>query len=121
MKYQRNGWSVEQGIEKGRPPPDWYMNEPYVPLGCGPFIDWFWGLATERPIGFGGAGPIPQSKIWDHCSRYGFDFELSRLVLTVMTIMDNAYLEEMSESRPKSTQSAPAPPSVERSAWPKRK
>lgn len=46
-------------------------------------------LSTERPIGFGVAGPIPQSKVWAWAERKGLDEETAEILWAVICRLDN--------------------------------
>ncbi len=41
-------------------------------------------LATERPLGFSGAGPIPRSKLIEWASYQGFDREVAAVLWIVI-------------------------------------
>ena len=100
MRYQRDGWSIEQGLEKGRQPPDWFMED----MELGPmevfYIRQFFDLSTERQIGMA-IGPIPVSKIKEYGKRAGLEPDVLMVYEYVMKAMDNAYLEHIQEQNKK--------------------
>lgn len=100
MRYQRDGWSVEQGLEKGRQPPDWFMQD----LALGPmeefYIREFFNLSTERQIGMS-IGPIPFSKIEERGKKVGLEPDVQMVFEYVMRSMDSAYLEHITNENEK--------------------
>jgi len=99
-------------LEKGREPPQWYQDYPYLPLGCESFVEWFWDLSSERQLGGFSVGPIPTSKIREFCGRKGFDRITEEFVVAVMRIVDSVYLQWSSEQSESSKSASPPPPSA---------
>lgn len=94
MRFQRDGWSIEQGLEKGRQPPDWFLEE----LALGPmeeiYIREFFNLSTERQIGMA-IGPIPISKIESRGKKLGLEPDVQMVFEYVQKAMDSAYLDHI--------------------------
>lgn len=100
MRNERDGWSVESAEKKGRPPPDWFLEEPEIPAHSELFLRAFLDLGTERQIGPEGVlGPIPWSRVRLYSLDKGFDRELGDAVWHIVRQMHNAetafYAEEM--------------------------
>ena len=92
MRYQRDGYSVEAAIRKGRSLPAWYLlwTEPLP--GDDWFMGAFWDLSTERPIGMG-SGPIPWSALLRYAAYAGLTPGTMLLFRTVIHAMDREYLK----------------------------
>jgi len=88
----RDGWSVEQGQEKGRPLPDWMTEE----VDRSEIAEWmlaaFFHLSTCRSYGMG-YGPIPWTAIRDFAVDRQLDEEAWRLFEYWIRQMDAAYLD----------------------------
>jgi hypothetical protein len=100
MRYARDGWSVEVGIKKGRPPPSWYLEQPHK----GPLDDFwlaaFWTLSTCRQIGFS-TGPIPWRDVVRYAEYVGLDRENADALEVIIRELDGAYLGHIAEEQGK--------------------
>lgn len=88
---QRDGFSVDAAIEKGRKLPDWYEDEPalYEPEFF--YLQAFNELNTERlNTGFG-IGEIPNSKIKEYGRDEGLSEEMCKTLVIIIRIMDQAF------------------------------
>ncbi len=96
MRYDRDGWSIEQGFAKGRytaeTAPQWYRDEPPEIEGDEFYLCAFWDLSTCRPSGFG-ASPIPWNHIRDYAEFAGLDRVNALAFSLIIRKMDGAYLD----------------------------
>ncbi len=60
----------------------------------------FWRLGTTRQMGMS-LGPIPYDKTLDYALRQGLDLEMQDALWRIMTVMDSAYLEWVSDENEK--------------------
>lgn len=90
LRFARDGFSVEAARRKGRPLPDWYLDEPPIEPADLVFLDGFWRLSTTRRIQGGNIG-------WDMIARYasrvGFDHEMTNAFERIVWFLDNAFLD----------------------------
>lgn len=98
MKFQRDGFSVEAAEEKGRPLPDWYLEEPLITGTAGWFLDAFWDLNTCRSIGMG-LGPIPWAHIVSYAAWSRLDHDLELIFVRVIRAMDVTYLGQVEKQQ----------------------
>jgi hypothetical protein len=96
----RDGYSIESGIKKGRPPPDWYINAPELVEGDEIYLSAFWDLSTTRIMG-DVIGPIPWTAINQYADVQEFDRQLKLHFIQVIRQMDCEYLEWQRKNRPK--------------------
>lgn len=92
MEYNEKKFSIEAAIEKGRPLPEWYLDEPELIPGDDFFLSAFHQLSTERQIG-DVPGSIPWSKIVQYSDRRGLEPDVSVLLEHVIMRMDSAYIQ----------------------------
>lgn len=83
-------------MERGQALPGWFDEEPELGAGEEFYLNSFWRLSTERPIGFA-AGPIPWSKIQEYGQRAGLDSDMMAVFSDVIQAMDKTYLEWTAE------------------------
>lgn len=70
-----------------------HLLPPDVMYGSEVYIEAFWSLSTDRPVGFS-IGMIPFSSIDRYATRYGFDsVEEFSILEYVIRRMDQVYLE----------------------------
>lgn len=105
MRYDRDGFSVEAAIQKGRSLPEWYLAEPDVGDADPFFMQAFSDLSTMRQQGYS-PGPIPWDKAMLWAAHKGLDESLTDLFMTVIRVMDNAWLEWHSKQLEKSREVA---------------
>jgi len=88
----RDGWSIDAALAKGRPLPEWYLDEPPLQPGYDFFMLAFSNLSTCRDSGFGSLGRIPWDKIDLYADRSGLDEEMSSAFVVILRAMDEAYI-----------------------------
>lgn len=95
---------MEAAIAKGRPLPQWYLDEPTMFVGYDWFITAFWRLTTDRPMANGGLGPIPWSSRLQYAIVHGIPRDMIEAFVDIIGILDTAYLKWMAkEMQPKTT------------------
>lgn len=72
--------------------PEGYLNRPLLMRGLEFLWHAFWELTTERPLGMGGEGRIPGSKITEFGKENGFFGDTLDWFRKVMREMDAEYL-----------------------------
>lgn len=92
LRYSRDSFSVEAAVEKGRPLPDWYLQEPVLQGADGFYLRAFWDLSSCRPSSFS-VGPIPWNLIVQYAERYGLDEDIVESFIYIMRAMDKVYLD----------------------------
>lgn len=90
------GFSLDQAVLKGRPLPEWYMEEPPTTEGDEFYLRAFNELATTRQVGLG-FGPIPWDKMLAYAQVHGLEQDVTELFIYVVREMDNAFLEYEAE------------------------
>ena len=90
---QRDGYSVESAIAKGRPLPDWYLEAPDVTPGDDFYLDSFFRLHTCRPSTMDGMAPIPWDTIVNYALMYNLDGLLVNHFVDCIRAMDNGFME----------------------------
>ena len=98
MRLSRDGFSIDAAIEKGRPLPDWYLDEPPIIPSDSFYLDAFDSLSTTRQMGMSGPGPIPWNQVLAFATDVGFDEEMIVIFKDVIKSMDIAYLNWAAES-----------------------
>lgn len=83
-------------LERGRPLPGWYLDEPDLLPGDFLFIRAFFALSTCRAVGMG-AGPIPWTAITEYADRLGLSWAMRRLFEDVMASLDETYMDWMEQ------------------------
>jgi hypothetical protein len=69
----------------------------------------FTELQSERPMGgMGGAGPIPESRIYDYAIRHGFGGEGYLNFHRIMRFLDNRWLKMVSDKQEKESKKSKA-------------
>lgn len=107
----RDGWSVEQGFEKGRPPPEWWL----ALVDQSPEADWFvhafWQLSSCRSYGMG-YGPIPWTAIVMFAEAAELEPDFQPVFESVIREMDAAYLtwQARAQEERESARRASTPP-----------
>jgi hypothetical protein len=105
------GWSVQQGIAKGRPAPDWYRKQPHVPDEALVFLRAFDHIKSDRAVT---VTPLPNGRVltsvgeiqWSTVERYGhsigLDAENRKLLHDVIRVLDAEYIPTRHEDLKKS-------------------
>jgi hypothetical protein len=91
---------IKAAEAKGRPLPDWALNEPDEYAGDEFYINAFYELSTCRLVG-NETGPIPWDKIVLYASFHGLERDLIPLFIRVIIEMDASYLKWLSDKREK--------------------
>ncbi len=100
MEYSEKQYSIEAGIAKGRPLPEWYLDEPDAYPGDHFYLKAFYDLNSCRSIGLN-LGPIPWDKILKYAEYSQLDTQVTECFLTVIATMDNHYLEKVAKEQQK--------------------
>lgn len=82
-------YSIEAGEEKGRPHPQWYLDEPIISPREALYLHAFYDLSTCRAIGFGALGPIPWLMIVIYADRMKLSFDVHRAFVQIIRHMDS--------------------------------
>jgi len=98
LQYQDKEFSIESAILKGRPLPEWYLDEPVLNPGEDFYIKGFYELGTCRTMGMS-AGPIPWRDIIAYSNFNNFDKELTNHFTRIIMGMDTSYLKYL-DSKP---------------------
>lgn len=105
------GWSVEEGLKKGREPPDWYYEKPPITQEMIVFAQAFEDLDTMRPRQLSMAGQLVGKIPWDAVDRYaerlGLDDQNTGLFHRMIRAMDAVFLkferERIKKAAPRNT------------------
>jgi len=98
MRVERQLYSLEAGIRKGRELPDWFLDEPPIPPNANFFIRAFDDLSTCRDHGMG-YGPIPWDRIVQYGYHAGLDDDMVEVLIRVVRRMDNKFLDQKAKER----------------------
>ncbi len=90
MRYERDGYSVDAARAKGRPLPDWYLEEPPEHSMWYFYKEAFWNLSTERRFEF---GPIPHSEIQMYGTCKGLDADMTETFVVLVRALDGSFLK----------------------------
>lgn len=83
-------------MDKGREPPDWYLDQPEIVPGDEFYLSAFYELSTTRDTGFG-SGPIPWQHILAYSNSSGFEDDVRDAFIRIIRAMDRSYLAWVSE------------------------
>ncbi len=104
LRFNRDEFSIESGIKKGRKLPDWYINEPQISQVDYFYIKSFYDLSTCRNSGMS-IGPIPWTAIKKYTEHYGLEFDVAESLIDIIKEMDEAYMDyqnkETEKNKPK--------------------
>lgn len=96
-----DGWQVSVAIEKGRPPPSWFLEvEPDIYEGDEFYLKAFNELSTCRHVG-SSTGPIPWRDVMAYAEHKGLDEDVADVFLQVIREMDAGYLNWIKENQEK--------------------
>jgi hypothetical protein len=104
---------VEAGLDKGRAPPQWFLDKPEILDGDEFYFSAFWELSSTRALGFSGVGPLPWNHVRDYAVQKGMDDGMISMFQELLRAMDNAYLEwnrEQQDTKMKSSREPPKKP-----------
>jgi len=87
LRLERDGFSIEAAIEKGRELPSWYVNEPVVPPVDEFYLRAFYELITGR----NSDGRIPWRDIEDFAERRGLDEEVIPSFKEIMRALEGTF------------------------------
>jgi hypothetical protein len=106
MRLERDGFSIDQAIAKGRALPEWFLEEPIILPGEEFYIKAFFHLSTCRHGNGMSTGPIP----WNNCLEYGLlaglDNDIIETFIEIIRVMDTIYLKWQDDEAKKAQQSA---------------
>jgi len=89
LRYDRDGYSVEAAILKGRRLPEWYSEEPPAQITDFFYQKSFWDLSSTRRFEH---GPIPWDKIVEYGYHTGLDNDMIDTFVAIIRAMDAGYL-----------------------------
>jgi hypothetical protein len=118
LRCQRDGFSIDAGIEKGRTTlPAWYLAKPPITENDRFYLTAFTRLTTTRNNGFG-IGKIPWDKIVQYAAIKQLDPQMTDVFVEVLCSMDDGYLKWNADNREAERAEAPKtpPPRSARSA-----
>jgi len=92
LRLERDGFSIEAAIEKGRSLPDWYVNEPIVHPVNEFYLKAFYELITGRNTD----GRIPWRDIEDYAERCGLDEDMVPPFKEIMRSLERTFSEWLS-------------------------
>lgn len=93
MEYSEKEYSLKAGAAKGRPLPDWALNEPLLYRGDDFFLTAFYELDSCRQVTDGGPGPIPWRDKILYANVAELDTEMTAAFTAIIREMDAAYLK----------------------------
>jgi hypothetical protein len=110
LRCQRDGFSIDAGIEKGRTTfPDWYLDKPPLAENDRFYLTAFTRLTRTRSNGFG-VGQIPWDKIVQYAAIKQLDPQMTDVFVEVLCAMDTGYLKWIADNREEpSGKPTPAP------------
>lgn len=100
MRFDEKRYEIEAKLEREVQLPAWYLDEPPQLPFSDFFLQQFWRLDTERPIGWQ-AGLIPESKVAEKAIRLGLPPDMILLFTDVILRLDRAYLKWLADERAK--------------------
>lgn len=86
LRFDRDGFSVDAARKKGRPLPEWFLNEPPEPPSAPFFYSAYRDLVTCRLPD----GPIPWDKAMAYAERKGLAPDVADALWAVIRKMDQA-------------------------------
>jgi hypothetical protein len=92
LNYSEKEFSIQAQAAKGRPFPDWVVNEPPLFPGDDFYLSAFYHLSTCRIPGEYLPGPIPWDKTYYYGVISGLDEDNLELFIYVIREMDSEYL-----------------------------
>lgn len=98
LRYERDGYSVEAAIRKGRDLPPWYLDEPPIHPSQDFYLQAFSDLSTTRQIGMG-PGPIPWDKILLYAHWMELERDVTRAFVQIIQLMDSAYMDWVDKNK----------------------
>ena len=98
MRLQRDGFSVEAAIRKGRPLPEWYEDEPVIDPADIFYLKSFYDLSTCRSSGMG-IGPIPWTAMSRYVEYYKLAWDVAEAFIDIMREMDGAFIEDQTKEQ----------------------
>lgn len=95
MRYERDGYTVEAALAKGRQFPEWYLEAPEELPGDEFYLTAFRDLSTGR----GPTGQIPWRDVVEYARLQGLTDDVVRAFVEIIRTMDRTYLRWMEEQR----------------------
>lgn len=100
LRLERDGFSVDAAIRKGRSLPQWFLECPELEDDEVFYLNAFYDLNSCRDTGWS-PGPIPWTAIRDYADYRGLEPHLLDFFSKVIRIVDQDYLKYIEEQRPK--------------------
>lgn len=79
--------------------PQALLDEPHIPSDLIFVWDAFWRLSTDRPLGMGGPGPIPNLALLAEADRAGMGTDEAAWFAALVVAMDGIYLGWIADQR----------------------
>lgn len=98
MRFNRDGFSVEAAIRKGRPLPEWYDDEPLIDPVDIFYLKSFYDLSTCRSSGMS-IGQIPWTAMITYATHYGLAWDVTEAFIDIMREMDEAYIDDQTKEQ----------------------
>lgn len=92
---EHDEWLRQAAAERGLDVPEAVRGQPQVPAHLDLYWRAFSALSTDRPLGFGGAGPIPWTAIDRYAARLGLGAEECERLAQIVGRVDEAFLGHM--------------------------
>lgn len=96
MRLARDGWHVQDEIEQGNRPPQWYLDEPRLLPHHQFYLNAFWRLSRDRVPMSNGVAAIPWTSMERYASRYGLHGRSAELFFSAIEAMDASYMKKRS-------------------------
>ena len=92
MRLERDGFSVDAAIRKGRPLPEWYEDEPVIESADIFYLKSFYDLSMS-------IGTVPWTAMLEYASHYRLSWDVTEAFIDIMREMDQAYIEYQTEEQ----------------------
>ncbi|QNN99854.1 hypothetical protein P67b_00095 [Ruegeria phage Tedan] len=110
MRLERDRFSIDVLAARGKPLPEWYLDEPPIATADAFYLNAFGKLNTERNM----QGHIPWSSIMQYGRHVGLDHDMLDTLEIIIRKMDEPYRkwqEAEAEKRAKASQKDSMPKS----------
>lgn len=92
LRLERDRFSIEAGLTKGRPLPRWFEEAPDPRPEDEFYLRAFYDLSSCRSVGFA-IGPIPWRDIVHYADWVGLETDVAAAFVVVIRAMDSGFLE----------------------------
>ena len=96
MRYERDGYSVEAALAKGRELPEWFLDEPPKGPLDDFYLEAFWVLSSTR---YFDRGPIPWNIIVEYGCYHGLATDIMKAFVTIISAMDASFIKWVSTQK----------------------